>query len=126
MNISRIKLLLRLMLGPLHFHTNYFLHLLFNHIIEVLIGHAQHKPIPGDPRIVDQDVQASVFTGHAIDERAECLGIADVAGLVFRTSSGLRDLLHQGLQGLFTSRDADHMMSVFSKSGRDGLADTSA
>ena len=94
--------------------------------VEVLVRHPQQEPVPGDACVVHEDVEVTGGLRDLLDELAEGVPLADVAGAEFGRASGVRDLLDEGPERIGGPGHRHHVHAVGGKSGGDGAADPSA
>ena len=96
-----------------------------DHLVPLVIRHAEGEVVLGDAGVVDENVEPSVRLGDAPDGRGERRSIGNVDGdHAGRTARGLDarlDLVERAL----TAADEHDVASVPGKSHRDGLADAS-
>ncbi len=93
------------------------------HQVPVLLLHPQHQPVPGDPRVIDQDVQPSPLGHDSIDRLAHLFRPRDVE----LDGQGLATFLRDLLGGFLGSRQVEighrHIGTGTAQGLGDGLAD---
>jgi hypothetical protein len=70
-----------------------------DHGVPLVLGHVDEHPVPEDPGVVDEDVEASVAVGRAADHVLGGREIGDVVVARDRLAAGGDDLVHDGLSG---------------------------
>ena len=94
-----------------------------HHLLPGLVLHPEHEAVPGDPRVIHQDMDLLVFRFDLVDDPLDFGRIGDAGRDALGGPARLADRLERPLQSVQRASHADHSRPARGQLHRDGPAD---